>query len=669
MSRTAEKEASLALAGADYVREKLIALSGVGPNSLYDQVYAIKVRVKSLDSLVEKIREKNKGRKTPDSSGASARAYSAFSATDIVGMRLLCLYSEDLLGVTQSFVKFLKFIQSDSVSLLYGEHLDDAIHEIQIFKSDSNEKPYDAVYSYCKELNLSQVNDNGEEKVRIHHSPYGEKTYSSIHIVCFALSYSSGVAKRIPVEFQIRTIFEDAWGEIDHELEYKLKRKISRKLNRDLAESRDSFREILKELKKQLEQAGSLAEKLRAGYQIFYDTYSPSTKVNAWPFKLRAIFYSVPFENRLSPDVLARYTKDVDMHKLLEEAASLREEVKSEVADARDARRLLKRVGAQLDLYDRMIKRNFSSIDLNESEEETSVFYFLKMESAINRVWYAKLSLQLQPGLLHEYTSAIESSRNVYLSLEKEEQFRNDTVLNFRLGCLIDELGPASMSRHFFEQAMNGLQCDASVRDNQFSTLIPAHAGYSVWEARSELFQLGMGSKNPLINRDEQKNIVSKALTFSLVARSNYAAMKKHTQNEYHDTEEFLVNNILSFVWEIRDLALSRGDFDQTLESVHKRVKRYVENYEEQPVFACEQFLTKQLEAAEERSHELADTMLKLYHLKGDRERKTHWSEKVERIIASLDSRSSLLAKYLEYTVMRSKRSEKNYELEEDFML
>lgn len=61
--KTLERDASLALTGADYVREKLAAVAGLGPNSLYDQVYAIKFRVKSLDSLVSKVKSKRKEKK------------------------------------------------------------------------------------------------------------------------------------------------------------------------------------------------------------------------------------------------------------------------------------------------------------------------------------------------------------------------------------------------------------------------------------------------------------------------------------------------------------------------------------------------------------------------------------------------------------------------------
>jgi hypothetical protein len=48
-------EAVYALAGADYVRTKLLELLNTGPESLASNVYAIKCRVKDEESLVRKI--------------------------------------------------------------------------------------------------------------------------------------------------------------------------------------------------------------------------------------------------------------------------------------------------------------------------------------------------------------------------------------------------------------------------------------------------------------------------------------------------------------------------------------------------------------------------------------------------------------------------------------
>lgn len=130
------KEASLALSGAEYVKEKLTAVAGIGSRSLYDDVYAIKFRVKSLDSLVAKVIERRR---------TKSKKYQASDATDIVGMRLLCLYAEDLPHVAKSIISFVKFCQSPEIRLVDGEELDDAIHEIKIYKSNRNARVYDAV--------------------------------------------------------------------------------------------------------------------------------------------------------------------------------------------------------------------------------------------------------------------------------------------------------------------------------------------------------------------------------------------------------------------------------------------------------------------------------------------------------------------------------------------
>ena len=177
------RESSLALTGADYVKDKLVALTSIGPRSLYDEVYAIKVRVKALDSLAKKIVSKR----------AKGRKYRAEDVTDIVGMRLLCLYAGDLPRATKALLAFLRFCQSPEIKLIDGVTVDDAIHEIRIYKSRNTSHIYDSVHRDCLKLNLQELNASGDKKVSLIEAGSGQSTYSSIHFVVFCLSHSRSV--------------------------------------------------------------------------------------------------------------------------------------------------------------------------------------------------------------------------------------------------------------------------------------------------------------------------------------------------------------------------------------------------------------------------------------------------------------------------------------------
>ena len=48
-----------------------------------------------------------------------------------------------------------------------------------------------------------------------------ETGYSSIHLVVWCSVLREGGPHEVPIEIQIRTVFEDAWGEIHHQLWYQ----------------------------------------------------------------------------------------------------------------------------------------------------------------------------------------------------------------------------------------------------------------------------------------------------------------------------------------------------------------------------------------------------------------------------------------------------------------
>ncbi|WP_334538398.1 tetratricopeptide repeat protein [Bradyrhizobium sp. AZCC 2230] len=51
-----------------------------------------------------------------------------------------------------------------------------------------------------------------------------ETGYSSVHLIAFSSVRHDGEVAKVPIEIQIRTVFEDAWGEIDHKLRYSSNR-------------------------------------------------------------------------------------------------------------------------------------------------------------------------------------------------------------------------------------------------------------------------------------------------------------------------------------------------------------------------------------------------------------------------------------------------------------
>ena len=65
---------------------------------------------------------------------------------------------------------------------------------------------------------ISQIESSPIVRVKSKQSPY-----SSIHLVLWSVLYQDGFSRRVPVEVQIRSPFEDVWAEVDHRLRYKMR--------------------------------------------------------------------------------------------------------------------------------------------------------------------------------------------------------------------------------------------------------------------------------------------------------------------------------------------------------------------------------------------------------------------------------------------------------------
>ncbi|MGC9417825.1 MAG: hypothetical protein ACP5EN_02525 [Rhodovulum sp.] len=610
MSEKIRRDASLALTGAEYVREKLVALAGLGPNSLYEQVYAIKVRVKSLDSLVDKVKEKRKTKK-----------YSAHDATDLVGMRLLCVYAEDLPEATRSLVRFLRFCQSPEVKLFAGEDLSEAIREIIVYKSTRNARVYDSVFRYCKELPGIAHEDSGTHLALVEHEG-DEKSYSSIHFVCRGISYASGSPKEVPVEIQIRTVFEDTWGEIDHNLEYKMRQKLSRPLRKDLIPVHSNYRSLLNNLKGHLEDAGALAESVRNGYKYLYDALgqkkSPQTKL-----RFKRIFFGDSFEKAVPQEVLDQTFGKCGLDDVKSRAKKLRAMVESGVSGRVQADEAIKELDIQTEKLRGLLKLLPEPGQLTEGHQEErligDIFYFLNMEVAICHIWKAQILKAFFPLSVHDTIGLLEEARDIYFKLERDRRFTSDSMLNFRLGCTMEELGKPEFGEFFLQRAIDALDEDSSLTDSIFQVIIPHYFGLVAWRKRASLLDLGIKSKNPRINRNDQKEIVLDALYFSLFARFKLFNMQNIGEGDFQRIEYVVANNIVSYAWEVFDLssnvATALEDLGELVDSLRNELGGY------QP--SSLQEIARPIMDAEAAMDDAAyhDTMMKLYQILGDGEK------------------------------------------------
>jgi len=183
---------------AEKAEEKLITILKTA--ELNDKCYAYKTRVKSWKKLIQKVEIKKKD--TPD--------YSLNSITDVLGLRIVTLFRQDMIEVIDLILALISHQKSYNPIPFLKNSLKEAI----IYTPSVGNDP---LLSQIKQkIHSFDLIGDVEEKA-------SAARYSSIHLVAYidqVLPEDEG-EYRIPIEIQIRTVFEDAWGEIDHKFGYQ----------------------------------------------------------------------------------------------------------------------------------------------------------------------------------------------------------------------------------------------------------------------------------------------------------------------------------------------------------------------------------------------------------------------------------------------------------------
>jgi len=598
-----EKDVMRALSGADYVREKLLMLAATGPTPLVAQTYAVKCRVKSAESLSKKVESKRKGED-------GDKSYTPMSATDIVGMRLLALYSEDLLELTSALLAFISFGQSADIKLFVGDALSDCIREAIVYKSHENPDIYDSVFDYLRRKNLGK-NDKGNDKLSVGKFDDPKKKYSSIHLVCDAVSYSGETPKVIQVEFQIRSIFEDAWAEIDNNLRYKFDQKYPR-VGKFAGEYLDASKDQLWTLKATLEQAGNQATNIRNAFNAVIGSIEHSKRRQPLSWKLPLQHRGDPYEKVVFekfPDELRN-----DIERISKEIAQIRDRLEKPVDsnwDYRDIR-------GKIDKYNQLIGRTNEKLEKHHGDlfrEEPSIAYFIGMEIAIGFVWMGILVRQFEPHRIRKYREYFEDAKRQYENLEKS--VRDDCFLAYRLGLVHSLLDQGAEAEFYVKRAFKLLANEKELGASEHVVLIPKQYGFQLWKRRVGILKNGMKSNNPRLLRDDQLALLDGCLNLTKIAMNN---LEKFMIDGFDKAEHraALENNMISYLWEVYDLARSYGEY-----------QRRVETYEPGMVEAWLEDLVADHTVVTELSR--LDTLMKGFEVIGDTKNTKKFMAKVEK--------------------------------------
>ena len=434
-----ELDALRALAGAELIQRSTLAGLALGNPSIDSLAYAIKCRVKAHEKLVLKVLERRrKGKHT----------YRAQDATDIVGLRLLTLFRNELPELLRQFLDFLEWAQREPFNLFVGPNLDSTINEIIIYRTTAMaDVTDDLIAREFERIGFPPVTvEPGTDpvlvkaKAKIVHNP---NEYSSIHIVAWASSKRTPRKVRIPIEIQIRTALEDVWGEIDHRLKYKTKNGDPKLLNEDGRRQYELAKESVSILKRQLDACGLTADNIFNHMQELFTRSSYQVKPT------RAAVASVDIDSLLHLHVDARVKALISNTVPLVRTAYIAASVNTSGYAATDWINAVDTLQRAADALKACMEEYSSGTYDAETDRYSN--YYLRMEYALCLFWIARISrLHLSgnvdptaPTLREDH---LELALKEYLSLQKDKRFSRDPVLAFRLAHALSLRGDESFA-------------------------------------------------------------------------------------------------------------------------------------------------------------------------------------------------------------------------------
>lgn len=202
--------------------------------------YALNWRCKSTKGVIDKVKRKLKDGGKP--------GYSVSSVTDIVGIRVACLFQSELLEVVSEIAALIVGKSTINPNTLRA----DEVVEVIVYTTDATEYVGTLSARIRRRLEAAFEDSGHFPKINIKYA----QSYSSIHVVLFREVVHDGEPLNLPVEIQIRTVFEDAWAQVDHKLRYVSQRvKHSSSINNSVSHERH-----LVTLKKLLDVASEYCE-------------------------------------------------------------------------------------------------------------------------------------------------------------------------------------------------------------------------------------------------------------------------------------------------------------------------------------------------------------------------------------------------------------------------
>jgi ppGpp synthetase/RelA/SpoT-type nucleotidyltranferase len=546
--KEADHAALTALSGADYVRDKLLSTLTMGAFDFSRRVYAIKCRVKSKSKLIEKVRKRRE-----------KKPYEASQVTDIVGLRLICLFSMDLPKTVSDFLDYIAFMQDPRLGLFRGDKLEEAITEAIVYASPSDPVVYRSIYEALAGR-LQKGADGGVNCEMV--PPSEEFPYSSIHLICMTNSFYSDSPRQIPIEVQIRTAFEDVWSEIDHPRRYKGPDFATMFANDPrLGGLADGIGRRLKDLKVQLESCSSSAEQIRKDFDLLSPTPPQLQAASDANPRILARSWADP----KAPEAIKRKLREIEESLTGTYGRLYQNDIVNPTADFPAIRRELEAAIAAIG----DVGEKYKTTAPAAFAKDKTYKYYSHMEGGMAYYWLGRID---RDDGMAGWSGLIDAALKTYFDLQASLD-KTDPLLSYRIANALKAQDQLELATDKLQEAVASLEDDKRLAsDSVYRAIIPRVLGYMLWQRGQRLVKMGKSLGHPGSFGIQARSLFQQAIQVTLKGKKNIGALKEH--DAASETVKFdgnlmsLVVDYLSSGGSSEELKSNNFDFDALFNNI-----------------------------------------------------------------------------------------------------
>jgi ppGpp synthetase/RelA/SpoT-type nucleotidyltranferase len=497
-----------ALRGAEELRGRLLVEMSTGTPAVADLAYAVKVRVKEDYKIMEKVASKRL--KRPQ--------YGVGDLRDIVGLRIVTLYRLDALTVIPPLIRTIQS-GGTSTSLFRPNSLEEIIVYSTNPKGDAQDLS-SRLMSLFKGEGLGDI-------ARVDETP---QNYTSIHMVAWGRGKYRDSYQDVPVEIQIRTAFEDVWGEIDHALKYKRHRAANAQGPHANAERLQTSLAHLNVLKTMIDGIAQYADQIKLQITELDGNRvrSSVSKSAEEPLKRLGPLRDLPTELKTAIGQAVAHAQPA-----------------LEAGPGAEADEKLPRLRASLDELQAAADR-LSELDGLSAKTIKETDYVITMQRAL---LLFEIGNTLDNGL-----APLTQAAKAYAAMEAK--FPGRLVVKYRLAKVLDALGQraAAISKLREVRTKLGTKGEPLEKDHWIRAAAPRILGVLLWEEADSLRGSDSGG------RASQERLALLREAFE-VTREIYDLKIKETARVAATSERAkAANNLLYYALEFLEMARSTGD-------------------------------------------------------------------------------------------------------------